>query len=124
MPRATLLAIALLLVSDRASAVDPSELAPPGLCAGEERDIELRAKGALPSGDEGTSTGGPSRLHLSPLQVAGAAGPAPALPLPAAPSMVGPGPCDQPGSGCAGEVKVFDDPNPGTGCGFPGSPCP
>ena len=30
--------------------------------------------------------------------------------------------CDDPGSGCLS--KIFDDPDPGTGCGFPGSPCP
>ncbi|HEU4427438.1 MAG TPA: hypothetical protein VFT98_01690 [Myxococcota bacterium] len=29
--------------------------------------------------------------------------------------------CDDPGSGC--RTVIFEDPDPGTGCGFPGSPC-
>lgn len=34
--------------------------------------------------------------------------------------------CDSPGSGCSAEpeCEICEDPDPGTGCGFPGSPCP
>jgi len=31
--------------------------------------------------------------------------------------------CDDPGSGCAVVCEICEDPDPGTGCGFPGSPC-
>jgi hypothetical protein len=31
--------------------------------------------------------------------------------------------CDDPGSGCAAVCEICEDPDPGTGCGFPGSPC-
>jgi hypothetical protein len=31
--------------------------------------------------------------------------------------------CDDPGSGCTARCTTCDDPDPGTGCGFPGSPC-
>ncbi|HEY8119764.1 MAG TPA: hypothetical protein VII78_00470 [Myxococcota bacterium] len=31
--------------------------------------------------------------------------------------------CDGPGSGCAAVRTIADDPDPGTGCGMPGSPC-
>jgi len=32
--------------------------------------------------------------------------------------------CDDPGSGCSAVVcEICEDPDPGTGCGFPGSPC-
>lgn len=33
--------------------------------------------------------------------------------------------CDDPGSGCAAApvCEICEDPDPGTGCGFPGSPC-
>lgn len=31
--------------------------------------------------------------------------------------------CDEPGSGCAAFCEICEDPDPGTGCGFPGSPC-
>jgi hypothetical protein len=32
--------------------------------------------------------------------------------------------CDDPGSGCSAVCEICEDPDPGTGCGFPGSPCP
>jgi hypothetical protein len=31
--------------------------------------------------------------------------------------------CDDPGSGCSAVCEICEDPDPGTGCGFPGSPC-
>ena len=31
--------------------------------------------------------------------------------------------CDDPGSGCTAVCEICEDPDPGTGCGFPGSPC-
>ena len=112
----------LALVAAPALAEPPAELvvAPAGECAGEERDLGLPplprredSEALLPSAGV---------LHLSPTQVA--SGPTrPLTPPPAASLFEGPGACDEPGSGCALE-KLIDDPDPGTGCGFPGSPCP
>jgi hypothetical protein len=31
--------------------------------------------------------------------------------------------CDDPGSGCRAVCEICEDPDPDTGCGFPGSPC-
>lgn len=31
--------------------------------------------------------------------------------------------CDDPGSGCTAVCEICEDPDPDTGCGFPGSPC-
>jgi hypothetical protein len=63
-----------------------------------------------------------------PFHVAGLPGLVPpvASPPPAGPELdpfepPGRDACDEPGSGCSG--AVFDDPDPGSGCGFPGSPC-
>ena len=59
--------------------------------------------------------------HLTPTQVAATpAADAPPLPLP--PAFAGPDACDEPGSGCV--LKSLEDPDPGTGCGMPGSNCP
>jgi hypothetical protein len=121
-----------------ADAPPPVVVAPAGECAGEERDLAVNllpragsSGSASPMGEPGASeparagsapTGPPAVLHLTPTQVA-AAGGQPAASLPEPPSFAGPGACDNPGSGCA-PSKIFDDPNPGSGCGFPGSPCP
>ncbi|HEU4428934.1 MAG TPA: hypothetical protein VFT98_09280 [Myxococcota bacterium] len=124
--------LGLLLLATGASA-DAGKLvvAPAGVCAGEERDL-LVPPAAKPEADEAASAleepaGAPpvtmpAAFHLSPTQVASGpdlAGLAPPVP----PAFAGPGACDHPGSGCALE-KVLDDPDPGTGCGLPGSPCP
>lgn len=67
-----------------------------------------------------------------PFYVAGAPGllppvasPAPAGPMVAPFDPPGRDSCDEPGSGCAAEpvCEICEDPDPGTGCGFPGSPC-
>ncbi len=116
-------------------AVEPEDLAPPGACAGEERELRVSPDN---SGDGSTSsetslggaaetTAGPPRIHLSPVQVAsgGTPGGAP-LPLPTTPTFGGPGPCDSPGSGCQGPVlpatpgMTFSEQAPNTGGGFPG----
>lgn len=110
-----------------ASAVDPDELAAPGACAEELR--EIRRGPAQPGGvDQSSTTIGLARVHVTPIDVA--AGPtAIAGPRPIPPSFTGPGPCDSPGSGCLGPVlpaasaatlPTFGDPNPGGGCNFPG----
>ena len=123
--------VAIPLAGTPSWALDPNELAPPGVCAGDERELEVRAGANRSSAaaDEATPAGladgiaGPAQLHLSPIQV-GAAGGSLGLPVPEAPAFAGPGACDDPGSGCAGGGKINEDPDPGTGCGFPGSPCP
>ena len=124
--------LGLLLLAAAASSAEGAKLvvAPAGVCAEEERDLTLPPR-EKPVGDESASgpeqpTGGaavtlPPTLHLSPQQVASGpdvGGLAPPIP----PAFAGPGACDRPGSGCALE-KVLDDPDPGTGCGLPGSPC-
>jgi hypothetical protein len=61
-------------------------------------------------------------VHLIPASVSSHASVATfAGPTPAA--FGGPGACDNPGSGCMTQ-RIADDPDPGSGCGFPGSPCP
>jgi len=122
--------LGLLLLAAGASA-DGGKLvvAPAGVCAGEERDLVLPT--AKPAADQPGSTfepasapavTTPAALHLSPTHVA--SGPHVAgLAPPSLPAFAGPGACDRPGSGCALE-KILDDPDPGTGCGMPGSPCP
>lgn len=59
--------------------------------------------------------------HLTPTQVA-ATPTADAPPLPLPPAFAGPDACDEPGSGCV--LKSLEDPDPGSGCGMPGSNCP
>ncbi len=93
-------------------------VAPAGECAGDERDLSLPL---LPKESAATASA-PAHLLLSPTVVAAAPGGAKSSP-PAFASFGGPGACDNPGSGCVPE-KLIEDPDPGTGCGFPGSPCP
>jgi hypothetical protein len=98
-------------------------IAPAGECAGEERELRhpLLPKSARQSDSERALQ--PAALaHLSPANVAATAASAGA-PLPLPPAFSGPGACDDPGSGCVSE-KLLEDPDPGTGCGFPGSVCP
>jgi hypothetical protein len=102
-------------------------LAPAGECAGEERELAPRASARAQDGDAEApapipaATGPNALAHLTPLPpVAGGASP---LAPPASSAFEGPGPCDTPGSGCAVKTLV-DDPDPGTGCGLPGSACP
>jgi hypothetical protein len=74
---------------------------------------------AIPLGDPGAC----------PFYVAAVPGVLPPVGAPAAgpdvPPFEPPGrdSCDTPGSGCAAVREIFEDPDPGTGCGFPGSPC-
>jgi hypothetical protein len=116
-------------------------VAPAGECAGEERELaaNLLPKpgdgadrkvgtqlatpfGSAPASAGATPPAASAATHLSPAQVAGAPSAATTTP-PAPPVFGGPGACDDPGSGCS-TGKVVEDPDPGTGCGFPGSPCP
>lgn len=120
MLRRILLATALAGAATASHAIEPSEVAAPAACAGEERDLAVRAAAARPK-VQAASDAVPVQLLLSPREVAATGSPF-ALGLPTASSFAGPGACDSPGSGCAG--SKLDDPDPGTGCGFPGSPCP
>jgi len=138
--------VALLLLATGAAA-DTGKLvvAPAGVCAGDERDLALALGSKARAEDSEVAEGSavvstpmpgtvpatpaaapaatmPATLHLSPTQVS--SGPSVAgLEPPAPPTFAGPGACDQPGSGCVLE-RVLEDPDPGTGCGLPGSPCP
>ena len=112
---------AFLLLGSLASSAGGEErivVAQAGECAGDERDLSLPL---LPK-DSAANLSAPAYLLLSPLIVAAAAG-GPSSSPPALAGFGGPGACDNPGSGCLPE-KLVDDPDPGTGCGFPGSPCP
>lgn len=157
-----------------ALAVEPEELAAPGVCATAHRELRQgpvtseavdasdaggsetlasagSAAGATSTGAGVTSSAGPAptggntaggnaaggvtaggstatgapRVHLTPIQVA--ASPIPfSGPRPLPQAFSGPGACDQPGSGCQGQVlpaasgPVFVDPPPAGGCNFPG----
>ncbi len=98
-------------------------VAPAGECAGEERELSHPFLPKSARADESAlSTSTLAVTHLTPANVAATTSLASApLPMPAA--FSGPGACDNPGSGCVSE-KLFEDPDPGTGCGFPGSVCP
>ena len=113
--------IALLLgsLASLASAEERLVVAAAGECAGEERELAARV---LPK-SSATVASATTVLLLSPSDVAAASPALAAAELPSPPSFSGPGACDNPGSGCVPD-KVLDDPDPGTGCGFPGSPCP
>ena len=113
----TFLALAAPALADEPPAL---RVAPAGTCAGEESDVATRLLPA-PLATE-PAPGAPSVVHLVPSSVsAGTGGTTFALPTPSA--FAGPGACDNPGSGCITE-RIVDDPDPGTGCGFPGSACP
>jgi hypothetical protein len=102
---------------------DGARTVPSGSC------LETSVQGGLatsPAGAPAVAIGDPSSC---PFYVA-------ALPtiLPAVSSgPIGPGvepfdppgrdTCDDPGSGCSAVCVICEDPDPGTGCGFPGSPC-
>jgi hypothetical protein len=90
-------------------------VAPAGVCAGEEPDLIVRLT------DEDDDARMPISLLLTPSDVA-AGTPSAGLPAPALPQFSGPGPCDDPGSGCRTR-PILEVPDPGTGCGFPGSEC-
>ena len=107
-----------------ADAVDPQELAPPGVCAGEERELRKEPIQSEGAAGDGATTRGLVRVHVLPTDVA-AAPPSIGGPPPVPPSFSGPGPCDQPGSGCQGTVlpaprPTFSDSPPTDGCDFPG----
>ena len=113
--------LAGLLLGSLASVAGGEErivVAPAGECAGEEREIVL----PLFPKETASVSAVPAHLLLSPLNVASST-PGPSAGAPELPAFAGPGACDNPGSGCLPE-KIIDDPDPGTGCGFPGSPCP
>jgi len=114
--------LSMLVLATPAFAETPTALgvAPAGICAGDEGDLDQRALAKPPVGEPAALEGGV--LHLTPANVASNAARA-ALPRPAAAFFEGPGSCDNPGSGCAGK-QIFEDPDPGSGCGLPGSPCP
>jgi hypothetical protein len=95
-------------------------LAPAGTCAGEEPDLAQEPAGAQPLNEP---TPAPlSVVHLMPTGVSSGAS-VPGFAPPTVSAFSGPGACDNPGSGCITE-RIVDDPDPGTGCGFPGSACP
>lgn len=119
LPRTHVLASAFGLA---ALALDPSEVAPAGVRAGEERELELRAAGRAPAAGEPADAGASGPAHLL-LQVASGPPPMPPLAFPTAPGFAGRGTGGTPGSGCSGGERL-DDPDPGADCGFPGSPCP
>jgi hypothetical protein len=118
--RAWLLWIAFAATPALAGAPGRLDLAPAGECAGEERELAVALLPKPPAEEDAKPPA--SVLHLNPNEVAASAVlVSPSLPEPAA--FSGPGACDNPGSGCAlGEL--VEDPDPGTGCGFPGSACP
>lgn len=118
MRRSVLVALLIGSLASVAGGEERIVLAPAGECAGDERDLALPL---LPKAGENDAAA-PAHLLLSPLNVASAAN-GPSAALPELPAFAGPGACDNPGSGCLPE-KVIDDPDPGSGCGFPGSPCP
>jgi hypothetical protein len=128
--RAWLLSIFVLAAPALAEAPATIVVAPAGECAGEERDLARPAlpkpparDAAGPVGIANDPTPTPAGVvHLTPTNVASNA-PLAEAPLPALSAFGGPGACDNPGSGCALE-KIIEDPDPGTGCGFPGSGCP
>lgn len=118
--RGWLLPILLLATPALGEAPARLVLAPAGDCAGEERDLALPP---LPKPVQEETPPPASLLHLSPTDVAANATRASVLAPPVPTAFSGPDACDNPGSGCALE-KLLDDPDPGTGCGFPGSTCP
>jgi hypothetical protein len=123
--RASLLAMIVLAAPALGGAPDALAIAPAGVCAGEEPGQALPAPPGPPGTEAVRDESRPplaGALHLSPNDVAVPVAQATETP-PGPPGFAGPGPCDNPGSGCAGE-KIVDDRDPGSGCGFPGSPCP
>jgi hypothetical protein len=118
--RAWLLSMLVLATPALAGTPATLEVAPAGICAGDEGDLDPRVLPVPPAGEPAALEVG--IVHLTPADVASNAALA-ALPLPAPAVFEGPGACDNPGSGCAGR-EILEDPDPGTGCGFPGSPCP
>ena len=118
--RVWLLSIVVLAAPAFAENPAPIVFAPAGECAGEERELTLDPL-PKPAANQSIPPQA-SLLHVSPAQVAAnasAGGPPP----PNSSAFAGPGACDNPGSGCVQE-RVFEDPDPGSGCGLPGSPCP
>ena len=128
-----LLGFALLAVTVAAPAfaVDPADLAPVGICAEDERELQRTP----PEQAAAPALRVAARMLVRPVQVA-ASPPARSL-RPALGSIVAPGPCDSPGSGCQGPVlpaapppirivepepepERFVEPEPETMCGFPG----
>jgi hypothetical protein len=118
--RAWLLSMLLLATPAFAEAPAPIVVAPAGSCAEDDANRAPRALPKPPADEPAPLEAGV--LHLSPADVASNAALA-GLPLPAPAAFEGPGACDNPGSGCAG-ARIVEDPDPGTGCGFPGSGCP
>jgi len=117
--RTWLLSMLLLAAPAFAGAPATIVVAPAGECAGDE-DLARRTLPEPPANEPTPLEVG--ALHLTPTDVASKA-PLAGLPLPAPGAFAGPGACDNPGSGCAA-AKIVEDPDPGTGCGFPGSACP
>lgn len=116
--------LGMLLLATPAFAGAPTiVVAPAGECAGEERELAhpFVPKPARPT-DAALASLPLALSHLAPTSVAAGTAPANAQ-LPSPPAFSGPGACDNPGSGCVSE-KLLEDPDPGTGCGFPGSACP
>ncbi len=108
-----------LLAAAPSLGLAPGEIASVGACA-EARVLERKPP---PGGDAASTSIGAARLRFSAQSVASAPPGASPIAAPAPVSFAGPGACDEPGSGCAGEPLVLDDPNPGSGCGIPGAPC-
>jgi hypothetical protein len=106
------------------SARDGAQTVPAGSC------LETSVLGALAASPAGAPAVPIGDAGSCPFYVAGV----PALVPPvSAPPPGGPGvdpfdppgrdSCDDPGSGCSAVCEICEDPDPGTGCGFPGSPC-
>ena len=107
-----------------ALARDGATTVPAGGCLATQPGGGLQS---APAGAPSVALGDPASC---PFHVAGLPGLTPPV---AAPPPAGPGidpfdapgrdSCDTPGSGCAAVCQICEDPDPGTGCGFPGSPC-
>jgi hypothetical protein len=111
--------LALALAAPAVAGAPPIVVAPAGPCAGEEPELRLLlapSRGLVPP------PGAVQHLTASAVD-AGAAAPGSELAPPAPSPFAGPDACDNPGSGCL-QDRLFEDPDPGTGCGFPGSVCP
>ncbi len=103
---------------------DGAQTVPAGSCA------ETSVLGALAGSPAGAPSVALGDAGSCPFHVAGIPG---LLPPVSAPPPGGPGidpfdppgrdSCDDPGSGCSAVCEICEDPDPGTGCGFPGSPC-
>jgi hypothetical protein len=103
---------------------DGAMTVPAGSCLATDVSGALAASAA---GDPAlaVSNGAACPFHVAALPDLAPPVSSPAPPGPEIPPFDPPGrdSCDDPGSGCAVVCEICEDPDPGTGCGFPGSPC-